>query len=299
MLLHTLIPFLISPTLGAAAALANVTPNNQVGPDGVAVFPLAEEPDFTSGLLIPSNIPLEEYANATDLMGPVDSITDDGWDLELLDGSLFDGDLEAFDEDGNSLTSRQSQNTNVLVGKTLVDYGYDASIRKPLGEAIHSLCRNGLCDGGTAYPRTVRHMDRSPIRDAKLSITVEGRYSGQHTHGYIANVVENLVMPKTAQPAWREYFLQIGGRTQHYGCTMSKFGNYVAVYKGWGEQVDVRIHIRLNTSNRKLAQAVQESEVKANVFPEHCIGQNIFREALALVNPYASSFFNQFVPNCS
>ncbi|KAH7347296.1 hypothetical protein B0T11DRAFT_333415 [Plectosphaerella cucumerina] len=281
MLFHTLLPFFMGPALGSAAALASTTPNDKVGADGVAVFPLADEPDFAPGFLIPSKIPLEEYANATDLMVPVGSIIDDGWDLELPDGSLFDGNLEAFDEDGNPLASRRARETKVLVGRTLVDYGCDASIRKPLAEAIHGLCRNGLCDGGTAYTRTVKHMDRSPIRNSQLSITIVGRYVGRHTRGYVANVVENLVTPKTAPSAWREYFLQIGGgNIQHYGCSMSKFGNYIRVVKDWGEQVDIEIRISLNQSN------------------QYCIGQNVFREALSLVNSYASAFFSTFVPNC-
>lgn len=41
------------------------------------------------------------------------------------------------------LGTHAPKETKVFFGKTQADYGCDASITKPLGEAIHSICGNG------------------------------------------------------------------------------------------------------------------------------------------------------------
>ena len=41
-----------------------------------------------------------------------------------------------------------AKETRIFLGATQVDYGCEASIQKPLGEAINALCNNGVCDAG-------------------------------------------------------------------------------------------------------------------------------------------------------
>ncbi|WYZ42069.1 hypothetical protein EsH8_V_000964 [Colletotrichum jinshuiense] len=261
---------LLAPGLIAAAALENIQ--------------LYEEGEFSSGFLIPANISLEDYDISGDWMTPVAALHKrNTFDLELGNFSAVEGLVTSADDDEESdIASRQTRQTNVLVGKTQVDYGCDASIRKTLGEAIHSLCWNGLCDGGTLYTRKVKHLDRGPFRDAWIQVRIEGHYDGPNTRGYIANVVENLVTPKTAIPAWREYHHMSQHNYYTHACSMSKFANYVAIHKRFSPNpVDIRINISLHTSN------------------QYCAGADIFREVLGAVNGYAAAFFNIFVPSCA
>ncbi|KAH7239995.1 uncharacterized protein BKA55DRAFT_542592 [Fusarium redolens] len=112
-----------------------------------------DEPfDFGHGFLVPANVSIKQYDST-----PMISLSS----LNLRDVAALEEPLAP--ELGNittefDLDTRAPKETKVFFGKTQVDYGCDASIRKPLGEAIHSICGNRDCDKSVVYTRKVVHM---------------------------------------------------------------------------------------------------------------------------------------------
>ncbi|WKT51501.1 hypothetical protein QSH57_016471 [Fusarium oxysporum f. sp. vasinfectum] len=97
----------------------------------------SDEPfDFGQGFLVPANVSIDDYDSTPMISLPSLNIRD----LETLEEPLAPelGNFTEFD-----LDTRAPKETKVFFGKTQVDYGCDASITKPLGEAIHSICGNG------------------------------------------------------------------------------------------------------------------------------------------------------------
>lgn len=193
--------------------------------------------DFGHDFLVFTKVPLESYDSAA--MIPVAS-------LNLDDGEF---DMETSNVTTDSMAEpRAARRTEVDYSKTQVDYGCEASIRKPLGDAIHSLCGNGNCDGGSVYTRKVVHMNKSRRQEAWLRIQVKGQCQGRHARGYIADAVKKTVNDKTAKPATR-LWLPTSPHLQAQRCVMSKFSNYIPINKDFGEKVHMEINVSLHTSN--------------------------------------------------
>ncbi|KAI8713658.1 hypothetical protein NCS52_01310700 [Fusarium sp. LHS14.1] len=204
------------------------------------------EAEFESGFVIPANIALEDYDKSTHFMTPVGELDwDNNYDLETIPA---DGQSADHSENSAVVSRAAKKQTKVFLGKTQVDYGCEASIRKTLGEAIHSLCRGGFCDGGSKYTRKVDHMDNSRRRKAWVQVEITGTYRGKHTRGHIAESVKRTVTPETAKPAVRTYYGQSFNPILQK-CKMSKFTNYIHVYKNFGDDVNVQIRISLKTTN--------------------------------------------------
>ncbi|KAF5256763.1 hypothetical protein FOXYS1_12737 [Fusarium oxysporum] len=113
----------------------------------------SDEPfDFGQGFLVPANVSIDEYDST-----PMISLS-----------HLNPRDLASLKE-----PSLQIWETKIFFGKTQVDYACDASIKEPLGEAIHSICGNGDCDKSVVYTRKVVHMaGGNRKKDAWLRIAV-------------------------------------------------------------------------------------------------------------------------------
>jgi len=216
----------------------------------VMAVPVLESPDVVSddagsGFLVSAKILLEDYDTAP--MIPVSSLRLGGdFSTGLDDRSLLEWQNLTVGE--SDLEGRAARETRVFLGKTLVDYGCAASVRIPLGEAIHSLCSNGFCDDGSVYTRKVKYMDRGPLTTAWLQIRIEGRYYGRHTRGYVAGAVKSMAIDKTVQKATR-YYYPSHPLLASQRCVMSKFPNYIHVSKDFGDKVDMRIRISLNPTN--------------------------------------------------
>jgi hypothetical protein len=115
--------------------------------------------------------------------------------------------------------------TRIFLSATQVNYGCEASIQKPLGKTTNALCNNGFCDAGSVYTRKVTHRNKRHRSEAWLRISIEGRYYGRHTRGYVATGVKSMVTPQTAKPAMR-YRLPPNPNLQAQKCVMSKVDNY-------------------------------------------------------------------------
>ncbi|KAF9773831.1 hypothetical protein IL306_008269 [Fusarium sp. DS 682] len=202
--------------------------------------------DFGQGFLVPANVSIEEYDSTP--MTAISSLNlDDVSNLEEPLAPELDNITSEFD-----LDTRAPKETKVFFGKTQVDYGCDASIRKPLGEAIHSICGNGDCDKSVVYTRKVVHMaNGNRKKDAWLRIAIRGEYFGRHTRGYMADAVQKSVTPKTAKPADR-YYLPTNPNFQAQKCKMSKFSNYIKMRKNFGDTIYMEIDVTLHTTNGKL-----------------------------------------------
>ncbi|KAL9562022.1 hypothetical protein ACKAV7_013945 [Fusarium commune] len=180
----------------------------------------SDEPfDFGQGFLVPANVSIDDYDST-----PMIALSH----LNLRDLATLEEPLAP--ELGNistefDLDTRAPKETKVFFGKTQVDYGCDASIRKPLGEAIHSICGNGDCDKSVVYTRKVVHMaNGSRKKDAWL------------------------LNPKTAIPATR-YYTPTNPNFQAQRCKMSKFSNYIKMRKNFGDTIYIEIDVTLQTSN--------------------------------------------------
>ncbi|EXK77315.1 hypothetical protein FOQG_17976 [Fusarium oxysporum f. sp. raphani 54005] len=175
------------------------------------------------------------------------------------------------------LDTRAPKETKVFFGKTQVDYGCDASIKEPLGEAIHSICGNGDCDKSVVYTRKVVHMaGGNRKKDAWLRIAVRGEYYGRHTRGYMASAVQQSVNPKTAVPATR-YYLPTNPNFQAQKRKMSKFSNYINMRKNFGDTIYVEIDVTLQTSN------------------SHRFIPNVLKEVAGALGGIGGSFFRYIV----
>ncbi|KAF4416173.1 hypothetical protein FACUT_12828 [Fusarium acutatum] len=217
----------------------------------------AEEPfDFGQGFLVPANVSIDDYDST-----PMISLSHLNLrDLETLEESLAPelGNITDFD-----LDTRAPKGTKVFCGKTQVDYGCDASIRKPLGGAIHSICGNGDCDKSVMYTRKVVHMaGGNRKKDAWLRIAVRGEYYGRHTRGYMASAVQKSVTPKTAIPAMRRYL-----PTNPNSRLSSNFG----------DTIYIEIDVTLQTSN------------------SHCFTPNVLKEVAGALGGIGGSFFGSIV----
>ncbi|EXA34129.1 hypothetical protein FOVG_14977 [Fusarium oxysporum f. sp. pisi HDV247] len=174
------------------------------------------------------------------------------------------------------LDTRAPKETKVFFGKTQVDYGCDASIKEPLGEAIHSICGNGDCDKSVVYTRKVVHMaGGNRKKDAWVRIAVRGEYYGRHTRGYMASAVQQSVNPKTAAPALR--YLPTNPNFQAQKRKMSKFSNYINMRKNFGDTIYVKIDVTLQTSN------------------SHRFTPNVLKEVAGALGGIGSSFFRYIV----
>ncbi|KAG7404969.1 hypothetical protein Forpe1208_v014655 [Fusarium oxysporum f. sp. rapae] len=232
----------------------------------------SDEPfDFGQGFLVPANVSIDDY----------------DYTLMIALSHLNLRDLAALEEPlapelGNistefDLDTRAPKETKVFFGKTQVDYGCDASIRKPLGEAIHSICGNGDCDKSVVYTRKVVHMaNGSRKKDAWLRIAVRGEYFGRHTRGYIASAVQQSVNPKTAIPATR-YYTPTNPNFQAQRCKMSKFSNYIKMRKNFGDTIYIEIDVTLQTSN------------------SNCFGPNLLKEVAGALGGIGGSFFGSII----
>ncbi|KAF4331904.1 hypothetical protein FBEOM_14313 [Fusarium beomiforme] len=231
----------------------------------------SDEPfDFGHGFLVPANVSIEDY-DSTPMISTRSLDLGDLHMEEPLAPELSNITAE-FD-----LDTRAPKETKVFFGKTQVDYGCDASIRKPLGEAIHSICGNGDCDKSVVYTRKVKHMvNGSRKKDAWLRISVRGEYYGKHTRGYMASAVQQAVTPKTAIPAMRRY-LPTNPNFQAQQCKMSKFSNYIKMRKNFGDQIYIEIDVTLQTSNT------------------HCLTPNVLKEVAGAVGGIGGSFFGSVV----
>ncbi|KAG7418681.1 hypothetical protein Forpi1262_v016435 [Fusarium oxysporum f. sp. raphani] len=231
----------------------------------------SDEPfDFGQGFLVPANVSIDDYDST-----PMISLSHLNLrDLETLEEPLAPelGNTTNFD-----LDTRAPKETKVFFGKTQVDYGCDASIRKPLGEAIHSICGNGDCDKSVVYTRKVVHMVNGKRRkEAWLRISVRGEYYGRHTRGYMVSAVQNSVNPKTAKPAMR-YYLPTNPNFQAQSCKMSKFSNYIKMRKNFGDTIYMEIDVTLQTSN------------------SHCFTPNVLEEVAGALGGVGGSFFGYVV----
>jgi hypothetical protein len=203
--------------------------------------------EFEHGFLLPASIPLEEYDSTR--MIPVTSLNlEDDFNFSPLDDPFAVESLNLTTKSTAELLAAKKK--RIFLGATQVGYGCKASIQKPLGEAINALCNNSFCDAGSVYTRKVTHMNKSHRSEAWLWISIEGRYYGRHTRGYVAAGVKSTVTPQTAKPATR-YRLPPNPNLQAQKCVMSKFGNYIHVSKNFGDTVDIRIRVTLHTSNSK------------------------------------------------
>ncbi|WYZ37669.1 hypothetical protein EsH8_II_001175 [Colletotrichum jinshuiense] len=166
------------------------------------------------------------------------------------------------------------------MGRTKVDYGCDASIRKTLNEAIESLCRNGFCDAGTVYSRKVKYMNGGPLTTAWSRVEIEGTYDGPQTRGNVQKAVEKMITPDTAVPAIRRYSTGNNWNPINQRCKMSKFSNYIHVHKQFNPPVNIQIRISLHTTN------------------SNCIAQDILNTVAGTINPVAGGFFGLLSLNC-
>ncbi|KAF5250366.1 hypothetical protein FANTH_4466 [Fusarium anthophilum] len=226
--------------------------------------------DFDPGFLVPANVSIEDYDFTP--MVPLSHLKIR--DLETWEEPLAPemGNMTEFD-----LDTRAPKETRLFFGKTQVDYGCEASIRNPLGTAIHSICGNGDCDKSVVYTRKVKHMAGGGRRkDAWLRISVRGEYFGRHTRGYMASAVQKSVNSKTAKPAMR-YYLPTNPNFQAQSCKMSKFSNYIKMRKNFGDTIYMEIEVSLKTSNT------------------HCFTPNLLKEVAGALGGIGGSFFGTFV----
>ncbi|KAF5565392.1 hypothetical protein FNAPI_1707 [Fusarium napiforme] len=231
----------------------------------------SDEPfDFGQGFLVPANVSIDDYDSIPMIPLPHLNLRD----LDSLEepfapelGNMTDLDLD----------TRAPKETKVFFGKTQVDYGCEASIRNPLGTAIHSICGNGDCDKSVVYTRKVKHMAGGGRRkDAWLRIQVRGEYFGRHTRGYMASAVQQSVNDKTAKPAMR-YYLPTNPNFQAQKCKMSKFSNYIKMRKNFGDTIYMEIDVTLKTSNT------------------HCFTPNLLKEVAGAMGGIGGSFFGNLV----
>lgn len=179
--------------------------------------------DSGHGFVVSQNVSFEDVRT----LHPKDS------SIEWLHPAI---DLEPHNDNSpRDLVARNNKDeTLVWLGKTNIDYGCDASIRKTLTEAIHSLCSEGSCDSGSYYTRDVDWTDGGRLQETPIKVEINGRYRGRHTRGYLADAVAATVNPDTAKPYNKKYQQRQEGLTHQTGtmtreCNMSYFTNFIRV----------------------------------------------------------------------
>ncbi|KAF4499438.1 hypothetical protein FAGAP_4369 [Fusarium agapanthi] len=208
--------------------------------------------NFNQGFLIPANVSIEDYD-----FTPMVSLSHlNIRDLKTLKEPLAPeiGNMTKFD-----LDTRASKETRLFFSKTQVNYGCKASIRNPLGTAIHSICGNGDCNKSVVYTRKVKHMASGGYRkDTWLRILVTGKYYRRHTRAM-------------------QYYLPTNPNFQAQSCKISKFSNYIKMRKNFGNTIYIEIKVSLKTSN------------------SHCFTPNLLKEVTGALRGIGGSFFRTLV----
>ncbi|KAF2101951.1 hypothetical protein NA57DRAFT_73390 [Rhizodiscina lignyota] len=199
------------------------------------------------------------------------------------DGSIvyrFKLGMEPGSEDYKSrfsgLSKRDSTTTDVILGKTQIDYGCDASIRKTLNGAIEKLCTESGCDGGSDYSRDVDWTDGggAPVPTG-IKVTVEGAWHAKNSKEAYNDAVMATVNPKSAVPEERRW-RQNGFQGDVVGiCKMSKFPNY--------------IHISRFNGNNMQDEIIINVELEKN--EDLCLATSVLGAVAGAVNGVAGGFF--------
>jgi hypothetical protein len=192
---------------------------------------------------------------------------------------------------------KSSIRTKVALGKTIIDYGCDASIQKTLREAVWNSCKNGACDDMTPYSRDVDWTSGSAWpRPRKLEVTVEGMYNAKGAKNAFIDALMATVNPDTAVPKtlhWSSASHWAGG----YGeCKMSRFPNFIQISR-WNEDDEVKDWIKLNIAeidgnegrgnpNLQRNQAFQLTKIL-----EFCMANKILGAVAGALDGVAGGFF--------
>ncbi|KAK1574393.1 uncharacterized protein LY79DRAFT_367960 [Colletotrichum navitas] len=192
---------------------------------------------------------------------PADFDVEQG-EIEVVEGEWFNITLEEFGDTSfdSSLEKRGEMRGTMKIGKTYMDYGCDASIRKTLDEGIRALCDGNGCDGGSSWSRKVKHTQGSVPADATITVRAEGIYKDSYALDRLREGVLESVRPDTTKGYNRSwYWRQPGGWEVSGTCKMSRFANYVGLQRVDGPSaawIKVYVSIKKPTSTVELAQWV-------------------------------------------
>jgi hypothetical protein len=176
-------------------------------------FELTERDDSASdgGWIVPANVTVEGSEPGDDWIPMAEYLKSQGiTPLETLDDpSNLEEHMDPLPLPPvkRELFSRRESDTRVNIGKKLTDYGCDASIRKPIEEALNALCSNGFCDRSQKYTRQVNWLDNgwgSGISRRTLEVSIEGDYRGPRTKGNVIEAAKRAINPDTTSSADRQ-----------------------------------------------------------------------------------------------
>ncbi|GKT47793.1 uncharacterized protein ColSpa_07974 [Colletotrichum spaethianum] len=132
-------------------------------------------------------------------------------EMQVVKGDVFNITFEEFGDTSfdNPLDKRGAMRGTMTVGKTYMDYGCDASIRKTLDQGIRALCDGNGCDGGSTWSRKVQHSEGHRPADATISVRVEAVYKDGYALNKLREGVLESVRPDTTKPkninwSWRQ-----------------------------------------------------------------------------------------------
>ncbi|KAK1973739.1 hypothetical protein LZ30DRAFT_787537 [Colletotrichum cereale] len=187
-------------------------------------------------------------------------------ETQVVQGEWFNITVDEFGDtslDG-PLGKRAAMRGTMKVGKTYMDYGCDASIRKTLDEGIRALCDGNGCDGGSSWSRKVKHSQGHRPADATISVRAEGVYKDGYALNKLREGVLESVRPDTTKPKNVSWYWKQPGWEVSGTCKMSRFANYVGLQRvdgpspGW---IKVYVTIKKPTSTVELAGWVFENVV--------------------------------------
>ncbi|KAK2009139.1 hypothetical protein LZ32DRAFT_684031 [Colletotrichum eremochloae] len=183
-------------------------------------------------------------------------------EMQIVEGEWFNITLEEFGDTSfdSPLGKRGVMRGTMKIGKTYMDYGCDASIRKTLDEGIRALCDGNGCDGGSTWSRKVKYTHGSRPEDTTISVRAEGVYKDRYALNKLREGVLESVRPETTKGYNRSwYWRQPGGWEVSGVCKMSRFANYVGLQRVDGPSaawIKVYVSIQKPKTSMELAQWV-------------------------------------------